>query len=554
MTRSLFPFLSGLVLLPLASFAEAENAAPVVDPGMRSGLSTLDWCVIAAYAAGMLAVGFYYSYRTKTSEDFYLGGRTMSPLMVGLSLFATLLSTISYLCSPGEMIKHGPAVMTGLLSLPFAYFIVGYFIIPYIMKLPITSGYELLETRLGRPVRLLGSIIFVLIRLVWMGLIVFISAQIVIRSIGLDEAYIKYAIIVLGGVTVIYSSSGGLRAVVLTDVIQTAILFVGAIVAIVLLSVKMGGVGWFPTHWVLTWDKQPVFTLSPFVRASVMWAVIDVTLWWVCTASSDQLAIQRYLATRDAKTARRMFLINHVAGAAILIILSLLGLALLGFFSANPQYMTADINLDKNADYLFPFFIVHFLHFGMAGLVISGMLAAAMSSLSAGVNSVCTVINKDIVELAIAPGLSEEKKVRLAKWMSVAVGVVMIALAFVMGEVSGNIQEVTQKTNGLFVAPLFGLFFFAIFVPFATPLGATFGSIYGFLAAFLVAFWDLTGGPVLSFQWILTVALVVNVVVGCLLSLIPWRGQRRSYKVVVSILASIPLIVIVAAYVMACRG
>ncbi len=108
-----------------------------------------DLAMIVLYAVAMLAIGRYYRHRVKSSDDYLLGGRTMSPLMVGVSLFATLTSTLSYLAVPGEMIKNGPMIIAQLLSFPLVAWIVGWCLIPRIMREDVTSGYELLEKRLG---------------------------------------------------------------------------------------------------------------------------------------------------------------------------------------------------------------------------------------------------------------------------------------------------------------------------------------------------------------------------------------------------------------------
>ena len=100
---------------------------------MEQTIQTLDWIVIAAYILGMLVVGWYFSRKTKTSEDYMLGGRKMKSWMVGMSLFATLLSAISYLMVPGEIIKYGPMITLAIVAYPFVYFVVGYFLIPKIM-------------------------------------------------------------------------------------------------------------------------------------------------------------------------------------------------------------------------------------------------------------------------------------------------------------------------------------------------------------------------------------------------------------------------------------
>jgi SSS family solute:Na+ symporter len=319
-----------------------------------------------------------------------------------------------------------------------------------------------------------------------------------------------------------------------------------------MITMKRGGVGWFPTTWAANWDTQPLFSFDPPVRVPVLGTIVATTAWWVCTAGSDQMAIKRYLATRDAGTARRAFLINNVAEAGVTLVLALLGFALLGFFSANPQYLSANLNLRENADLLFPHFIVNFIGYGIAGLVVSGMLSAAMSSLSSGINATCTVLNTDIMGYFLKRQFSEKQKLVAAQWTSFLIGVVVVALSLIVANVRGNLVEMTSKTSNLLVGPLFGLFFFAMFVPFATPLGAAFGSLYGFLAAFLVSFWDVAGGTPLSWQWILPTAVVVNIIAGTVTSLIPYQNRSRRFLLGLCIAFSIPFVIIMTVFISAC--
>ena len=132
-------------------------------------MKILDWLVLAGYAVLMLAVGAFYSRQNKTADDYLLGGRRMSPIALGLSLFATLVSTLSYLGVPGEMIGHGPMMATQLAAHPLIFLIVGYGLIPLLMRQPVTSAYELLESRLGMSIRLAGAGVFLLLRLGWMA-------------------------------------------------------------------------------------------------------------------------------------------------------------------------------------------------------------------------------------------------------------------------------------------------------------------------------------------------------------------------------------------------
>jgi SSS family solute:Na+ symporter len=492
-------------------------------------LSPLDWLVIAAYGVGMLSVGWFFSRRTKTTEDYLLGGRNMKPSMVGVSLLASLVSTISYLATPGEIIKHGPVFICYVGAIPIVYVLVGYLLIPYIMRLPVTSAYELLEGKLGIQVRLLGSLIFLLTRLVWMALIIHLSAKALVVMLGWPPERTLALSAAIGAVVIVYTSMGGLRAVILTDVIQCLILFGGAVLSILFVTWKMGGItAWWPTQWASNWDVQPLFSFDPHVRATVAGMILTTTAWWVCTAGSDQMAIQRYLATRDAKTARRAFLTTNCADIIVSVTLVCLGFALLAFFRANPQFLADGQSLIEDADYLFPHFIVNFLPVGIVGLVISGLLSAAMSTSSSGVTSCCSVITVDYINRFRKSRSAEGRHVRTAKYVSVGIGGTVVLLSVLIGKVPGNILEVTNKTNGLFVAPLFGLFFMTMFIPYATVLGTCLGSLYGFCAGFLVGYWDvLTGRPGLSWQLVIPSSMAASIIMGCLLSLLPTRGKSR---------------------------
>lgn len=151
---------------------------------MRDGLHWIDGLIIAAYVCAMLGLGWYYSRRQASTDEYFNGGRAMNPFLIGISLFATLLSTISYLSSPGEIIKYGPYMMTGVLSIPIVYFVVGYLLIPVFMRHRVTSAYELLETKLGLSTRLIGATMFIALRVVWMAVLLNFAAQAMLVMVG----------------------------------------------------------------------------------------------------------------------------------------------------------------------------------------------------------------------------------------------------------------------------------------------------------------------------------------------------------------------------------
>jgi len=348
---------------------------------------------------------------------------------------------------------------------------------------------------------------------------------------GWSDRMTPYVALAIGLVTVVYTSLGGLKAVVWAGVVQSFILLGGAILSIVLISVSMGGIAaWWPTQWSASWDEQPIFSLDPTCRATVIGSIVFMLVWWICTAGSDQMAIQRYLATRDVKSARRAFRTTCIADMSVTLCLGLLGFALLGFFQSHPQVLEeGGMTIARDADKLLPYYIIRFLPSGAKGVVVAGLLAAAMSSLSSGMNSSCSVISVDFIDRFRTRGESEASHVRRARVISVISGLLAVVLSLMMGKVSGNINELTVRINHVFVAPLFGLFFMALFVPFATSFGTAVGALVGCAVAITIAYWDtITGGPVLSFQWISLFSLVTNLAVAIPLSWLTAQRNQRS--------------------------
>jgi SSS family solute:Na+ symporter len=516
-------------------------------------VTVLDYAVIVLYAAGMLAVGSYYARRVKTADDYLLGGRSMSPFMIGLSLFATLTSTLSYLALPGEMIKNGPVVFSELLSLPFVFLIVGWVLIPRIMRQRVTSGYELLESRLGLTGRLLGAGMFVLLRVFWMASILYATAHaVLIPLLELDPKWMPAVNVAMAVITVVYTVEGGLKAVVVTDAVQAILMFLGAAVTIVVVSVALGGVSaWWPSYWPAHWPELKVLP-EPGVSRTVLGAFAAMLVWMTCTAGSDQMSIQRYLATRDTAAARRSFAIQLLSTVFSMVLLGLAGLAVLGYFIAvphdlpkprsvateyaaklapheavaggplvgalevHPDALPKEWRLTKDADKLMPHFIVIGLPAGLTGLVIAAILAAAMSSLSSGLNSSSAVIVTDFVGRAGGRRMTPEGEVRLARYVSVAVGVVAVGLSLLVGSLAGNLLELCFKVVNLLTAPIFVLFFLALFVPRATPVAAVAATVASVTTAAVVAF----GWEAKWFLWSPPAALLAGVTVGTLASLV----------------------------------
>ena len=521
-----------------AEVQATSHSSPAASPEAVPGLQWVDWLLIAVYGASTIGLGYYYGRRQRTTREYFVGTGSMNPLLVGVSLFATLLSTISYLSVPGETVGKGPAILAAKLSLPFAYLIVAYLLLPVYMKQRVTSAYELLEARLGIGVRLLGATMFVLLRLIWMSLLVFLAARAMTVMMGIDPKWIPLVVTCTGLVAVIYTSLGGLQAVVITDLMQTILLFGGAVLVIATVTYELGGFVWFPTEWHSNWDSQPLFSFDPKTRVTVFGTVLTMLIWYVCTAGGDQTSVQRFMATSDVRAARRAYATQLCVSLAVTLVLGLVGLALLGYAEANPDHLPSHVHIKDSADDLFPWYIAYRLPMGISGLVVSAMFAAAMSSIDSGVNSITAVVMTDFLDRFGWRPKTEKGHVLAARLLAFSIGVIVVVGSSFMEHVPGNITAVTQKTNNLLVAPLFALFFFALFVPFAKPAGVLVGAVCGITSAVLIAFsgplfgFDPeTGWDPVSFQWVAPVSLAVNLLTGTIVSLVLPSSRSRPARI-----------------------
>jgi SSS family solute:Na+ symporter len=546
--------------VPGTLHADTLPAAPdaVVGAVRESGLQLFDWVLIGLYAALTIVIGWYFGRKQRSAVEYFVGSRNMNPLLIGVSLFATLLSTITYLGKPGEVLGKGPVIMASLFGFPLVYLIVGYGLLPFYMKQRVTSAYELLEVKLGLGIRILAACMFILLRLFWMSLLVYLSAVAMTVMLGVDVKWIPLIVLVTGFVAIVYTSIGGLRAVVVTDLVQTLLLFGGAVMVIATVTFKMSGFGWFPTEWHANWDSQPMYSFDPRVRMTVAGSILMIATWYICTSGGDQTSVQRFMATRDAVAARRAFAMQLIVAAVVTTILGLVGFALLGFFQANLELLPSGMNLKENADKVFPYFIAYQLPVGVSGLVVSAMFAAAMSSIDSGVNSITAVVTTDFLDRFGRRPKTERGHLLAAKFLAFTIGAVVVVGSSFIGHVPGNIMAVTYKTTNLLVGPIFGLFFYALILPFGRPAGAWVGTAVGIATAAVIAFsgplvtlFDLQFGipartfgvelettidkftgvsrlmapdPV-SFQWIGPISLVANLATGTLVS---WIMRRRA--------------------------
>jgi solute:Na+ symporter, SSS family len=288
--------------------------------------------------------------------------------------------------------------------------------------------------------------------------------------------------------------------------------------------VSLGGVdAWWPRQWQAHWP-EPCYGYDPDARITMFGAVLATFTWYICTSASDQIAIQRYLATRDVKAARTVLVTSLVADGLVALLLSAVGLALLAYFQTYPGLLPDGQTALGDSDRLFPQFITIGLPTGLGGLAVAALLACAMSALSAGVNSTSSVITVDFLDRfgRRKDKTAEADRVKSVRYVSALVGIVVVSLSLLVNMVQGNLLDICYKVVNLFTAPLAGLFFLAMFVPWAKGFGAMVGAAFGLATVIAVTYWkEITGVQGISFLWAMPLSLVVEVGVGALVSLIP---------------------------------
>ena len=484
---------------------------PVLD--RYQGLHAVDYGAIAVYFLAVLFVGYYCSRRQTSTDDYFFAGRRMPWFAVGLSIVATVLSTVTYLSTPGEMIKNGVGANAQLFSYPLIFLLVSYFIIPFLMRQRVTTAYEYLEERFDLRTRIFGASIFILLRTAWMGMVIFTASLALAKICNLPFFAVVLGLAIVG---TLYTVLGGLKAVIWTDVLQFFVLLAGALFTLVYVSIDSGTgpLTWWSDIMSAETPAQPIFSFDPTVRLSLVGMGCWTLFWWLTTASGDQGAVQRFLSTESLQAARRSFACNLVAGAVIILLLGLCGIALHSYYKTS---------LPDDADLVFPHFIRHILPRGLAGLVVAALFSAAMSSLDSGINSISSVAIGDYYRRLREAVPTAAQELRLARVATVAASVAAILISFVLHaipeEQRGNLFDVTGRITSFLIGSLGGLMLIAILGIRCSGKSARASALCGMAVGLVWAqgHW-LLGLPELAWMWVIPVSTMVTVGAGTIFS------------------------------------
>ncbi len=504
-------------------------------------MNFIDYFIIIFYLIGLLILGYFFK-KNKSSNDYFLGGRSMGWGPLTLSTMATQLSAISFISAPAFVgLKEGGGLqwLTFEFGVPLAMAFLMIAIVPTLYKSGVVSVYEYLEKRFDASSRLIISFVFQISRSVAAGVMIYTMSLILQSAFDVD---FWISILIIGVITLIYSYQGGMKAVIWGDVIQMIILFIGIIICLFYGLNELGGI----ENFINNVDKDRIsavdFKKLGFSNANKtdefgFWPmVIGGFFLYASYYGTDQTQSQRLLSAKNMGTIKKLLFANAFFRFPITLVYCIMGLILGTLFfqdisfqeSLNEIYINNISSVEgKKADLMVPVFIITYLPNGIIGILIIAIMSAAMSSLSSAINSLSAVTMEDFIK-RFNPNISDEKYVFQSRLLSLFWGSICLFFALLTGNIEGTIIEVINKIGSVFYGPILGAFILAIMTKKTHALGANIGIILGVL--FNIYLWLYV--PEIFWFWWNAIGCFITVFFGISVSLIINKKINKADNVV----------------------
>jgi len=522
------------------------------------GLHTIDIIIAICYISSIISIGIYLFKKNKSTKDFMLAGKNMGWLAVGMSLMATLTSAVGYMAFPTGIIKYGIINLWMAMAIPLSFPVVVWVFMPFYHKLNCYTAYEYLERRFNVSVRALASGIFILWRLTWMAAVIYVPSM-VLNVVTDGKIPILLSALVLGFMTTVNSSLGGIRAIMWSDVVHSFVMFLSMITGVVVIVLAIPG--GLPEIWssLAAAGKTSMTAHIPgfgeanilgkmkfflYTDITVLALIVTYTVQKMGNYCVDQAMVQRYLTAKSLKKSRQGFFTNCLAYLFYVFSVSAIGAGL--FVVAKYHAFPASLKVDQ----IFPYFIANMMPIGITGLMIAAIYAASMSSLDSGLNSCITAILNDfysrfkLKKYNLDEGNVEEaerlRRLRIARVSTLILGALITFFSLYVGKL-GDIFVYSQKLINMFTGPLFGVFFLGMFTKRVTAPAALIGGFIGFAMGSLSVFAKTIHieSLMVGVLWPATIAFFVTLILGYLLSFVigsrnpdaklwTWRGVMRS--------------------------
>jgi SSS family solute:Na+ symporter len=449
---------------------------------LNPAFTTIDLTVLIVYLAAMVAMGSMFYRKKSDTKDYFLAGRNATWVPVAISIIATDFSAISYLGQPAYVWQKDLRMFLMLLMLPCVVVpIVVTFFVPFYSRLNLYTAYEYLERRFGVRVRTVTSLLFLILRGTYMGIIIYAPSLVVSVVTGLP---LLESILLMGLLTTIYTALGGMRAVIWTDVVQFIMIVLGFIViAFVAYSHIGGGWGeiWSTAHSL---GKTKLVDFSFDLRKDfTFWSIIFGSGFFLLnTYGTDQIIMQRYLTTPSLEQCKKALKLEAYLLVPEAAILQFIGLLLAVYYFKHPE-LGQGITMK---DAVLPYFTIHELPAGLSGLVIASIFAAAMSTMSGGINSLTTATVVDFYKRLLKSGATEGHYLRVARIVTVAWGTIATGIALFANRL-GELANAYNKVNSFLGGVILGIFLLGMLTRRGNEFSVLAGAALGLLTVIIVA-------------------------------------------------------------------
>lgn len=518
---------NGMIVIAGGNYVTADKKLVFEDsvltgtPRARAnGFGVVDYLVVAGYFAAMIGMGVYFSRRERSTEAFFLGGRTVPWWAVGISIFGASVSSITYLTFPAKAYATDWIYLAANLSFLFIVPFIAWFYIPGFRKGAYTTAYEYLEHRFNLCVRIYGSLVFVLFQLGRIAIVMYLPALVISAACGLS---MTASITAMGVVTTLYTVLGGVEAVIWTDVVQAVVLIGGALIALLVALANIDG----GAHGLATMaeaaGKTHWFVFSDDYTSTSFWVVIVGNAFLMLYPhTACQTVVQRYFTTATDREARRAVWTNAIVTVPVTIMFFALGTALWGYFKGHPEKLDPTLPTDA----ILPVFVLETFPVGLRSTLLAGVFAAAMSALGASMNSLAAVAVYDYYKRFV-PTLSDARALWTARAVTLAVGVAgtFSALGIAWAGAPTSMLDRWFQWLGLIGGGLSGIVALGVFTKRAHGRGAVVGAIASAVAVAWVH------GTRVHFFLHAAVGFLVAYVVGYVASLIiPRKSEASTHK------------------------
>ena len=473
------------------------------------GFTDIDLAVLVIYLVLVLLLGMHFAKKDMKGKEYFKGDGTIPWWVTSVSIFATLLSPISFLSLVGISFSGTWLMWFAQLGMILAIPLTIRYFLPIYSKLDIDTAYHYLELRFqSKGLRILGAVMFIIYQIGRMSIIMYLPCMVLASLTNID---VNLLIVVMGIIAIIYSYTGGLKSVLWTDFMQGSVLLIGVTFALFYLLYHLdGGIGsifsaFTEEHKFLA-ENQPLFNIN-ILKDSVFILIVGAGFNTMGSYISSQDIVQRFTTTTDMKQLNKMMLGNGCLSIFIATVFYLIGTGLYKFYQANPLPAAAA------QDQIFASYIAFELPVGMAGLLLAAIYAAAQSTLSTGLNAVASSYTLDILSTISQKEISFERQTQIGRWVSLAVGIFAIVVSIVLA--NGGVKSAYEWFNGfmgLVLGILVGAFILGAFTKVANA-GGTFIAFIAASAALIFVKYFLPAGTVTFWSYSI-ISIIVSLVVG----------------------------------------